>query len=208
MRLFGSSFVHHTTLCGPCLWQGLQIVRRGRDNRLKIGWYLCNHTSGSSLALGNTALGENLLFSLSLSIVFCKTNNITAEGNIHAHISKGSALRWRTFHTAMQPTTLPTAAWKRHSSNPESIKKKKAPVNVFPNDLYKSGKIWKVELFNQNIHYRAGSRRYDRITPSNTKKIKIFFTLFSLLLEVSLRVQTVKEVNILSSKKDEVIFNQ
>lgn len=99
----------------------------------------------------------------------------------------------------MQPTTLPTAAWKRHSSNPESIKKKKAaPVNVFPNYLYKSGKIWKVELFNQNIHYRAGSRRYDRITPSNTKKTKIFFTLFSFLLEVSLRVQTVKVVNILS----------
>jgi len=47
-----------------------------------------------------------------------------------------------------------------------------------------------------------------KIMPSNTKKTKIFFTLLSFPLAVSLRVQAGKKVNILSSKKDEVIFNQ
>lgn len=129
-----------------CITQHLAVLHRGD----KMAWWgrKSKVKTGSSLAFGGMALEKSPL--VSLSIVFCKIKN-RRRRNTRAHTAKGS-----TSHTAMQPQLLCAYSCLETPLQQPQSTKKKAPVNVLSNDLHRSGKIWKAELFNQNILWRAG----------------------------------------------------
>lgn len=103
---------------------------------------------------------------------------------------------------------VPPAAWKyhsRHSENPE--KHQLVFFLTICTNLEKSGRLsFLCKIYTGDLGRGIG---LIALPLSNNKKIKIFLhPFFFFLLEVSLRVQAVKEVNFLSSEKDRVIFNQ
>lgn len=158
--------------------------------------------SGSSLAFGDTALGENLLFSR-LHYCFLQKWILSVQQRKYScsyTCMRSQCIEMKDFshYLATRNYAVPPASWKHHSRHSENPEKHQLVFFLICTNLQKS---WGLSFLFRI--YTGDRNRFDSITLSNNKKIKIFLhPFFFFTLEASLRVQAVKEVNFLSSEKD------